>query len=115
MVRKFEIIGPSVGTLLSAPMGIGLERGYISIEFYSDGSFSEIVRPTFGTVTFRGSENNTSFSSINNAIVAAAITGPSGKYTWPTFSGPVAFIQVTFANITGATHAKVFITKYGEL
>lgn len=114
-MREFVILtGPATGTLITEAMGIDLERGYISVELYDDGSFSNIVTPTNGTITFTGSVDGTSFASINNGVVSAIRTGAAGTYSWPSFVGPVSFVKATFASITGATHAKIFITKYGE-
>ena len=116
MIKRYEIRGRSVGTLKSEQMDLRYERGYISVDFYNDGSYNTIVRPNSpGTVTFTGSENDQSYSSISNGVVTAVRTGPDGAYSMPTFQGPIAFIKAEFDSIVDASHVIITISKYGEL
>jgi len=116
MIKRYEIRGVVTGTLKSEQMDLTYERGYISVDFYDDGSYNNLVRPgSPGTVTFTGSENDQSYSSISNGVVTAVRTGPNGAYSMPTFQGPIAFIKAEFDNIISATHVIITISKYGEL
>lgn len=117
MIKVYEIKGvASNGTLKSEQMNLRFERGYISIEFYTDGSFNGIITPSDGMVTFTGSEKDIAYSSISNGIVSAVRTGANGRYSMPTFQGPIAFIKAKFDDIPGVSpHAIITISKYGEV
>ena len=115
MLKVYEIKGVATGTLKSEKMDLVFERGYISVDFYNDGSFTTLVRPSIGTVVFTGSLNDKSYSSISNGVVSAVRTGPDGAYSMPTFQGPIAFIKATFDSIGSASHVMITISKYGEL
>ncbi len=115
MLKTYEIKGTATGTLKSSEMDLALERGYIDVEFYDDGTFTNQIAPNFGTVTFTGSRNDMSYFSISNGTVKAVRTGATGRYSLPTMQGPVRFIKAAFDGLSSsATHVIVTISKYGD-
>ncbi len=103
-----------VSNVLTSPqLDNEYERGYISIKYYSDGSFSTLATPTAGTSTFQGSEDGEIFASISNGNINAKNVGVGESYSRPTFSGDIRYVKVTFTGVLGATHAQIIISQYG--
>tara|TARA_Y100000310_G_scaffold345847_1_gene471277 strand:+ start:31711 stop:32019 length:309 start_codon:yes stop_codon:yes gene_type:complete len=98
--------------LISPLLDNEFEHGYISIKFYTDGTYSELVAPESGVAIFTGSEDGEIYGSISNGALDAEIVGVGLNYSRPTYSGDVRYIKVEFESIVGASHAQVMISQY---
>lgn len=107
---EYTISGPIAdGDYFSPNMRKDLERGYISVNFYSDSEFQNLVSPTAGTITFTASEDGGNYGSLINGAVDATIA----NYDRPNFSGALLRVKATASGITGATHFKATVHKFG--
>jgi len=86
------------GAILSPDMNSFLERGYISILFYTDATLATPATPTAGTITFEGSESNTGFGSFDKGVVDLT----AATYDRPNFSGSVRKVRATSLGVVGA-------------
>lgn len=101
----------SDGALLQDPtMNPAHRVGYISVLFYSDSTFTTVVQPTTGTLTFEASEDGERFGTIPSGTLDASLT----QYDRPNFAGAVKFVRATAAGIDVATHYRATIHRFGD-
>jgi len=99
----------SNGTITSPSIGRFYERGYISVNFYTDATLTTLVTPSAGTLTFKASENGEQYGTITDGTVDATLV----EYDRPNFSGSVGNIQATASGIIGAANYRAFISMFG--
>lgn len=106
---QYQIKGSSAdGDLFSPKMSLLYERGYISIMFYTDATYTVPVLPSAGAVTFTGSETGDGYGTITNGVVDVT----TYLYNRPNFLGPVGFVKATSLGVTGAPFYIATISKY---
>lgn len=97
------------GEVISNDMDTYLERGYISVLFYTDATLSTLATPTAGTITFTGTESNTNYGTFENGSIDLTLA----TYPRPNFAGGVKKVKATCAGITGAGYFVATISKFG--
>lgn len=110
--RRYRIEGPVTdgAIVLEDILQPGLERGYISVLFYSEATFENVVTPSAGTITFEVSETGDRYGTIMNGTVQA----DSPTYDRPNFSGSVDKLRATCNSIAGATHYRAVLSMFGN-
>ena len=107
--QRYIIEGPVTdGVLISENMDLYYERAYISINFFTDDTFTTLAVPLAGTVVFEASEDGLNYGTIPNGTVTAADL----LYSRPTFSGSVAKVRATTLGVTVATHYRATIARF---
>lgn len=94
----------------------GATDAEVYLEFYSDADATTTVTPTAGTVTISGSPmgNNYLAASSNNIIQASQVESGDSSYTPAVLDGLTVRARITLAGITGATHMRAILFKYGS-
>lgn len=88
------------------------ERSYFTVAFYSEAELTNRVTPTAGTVSILGATDQQLIwkTVADGAFNAADAYGEDVAI--PAASGPMSNVEVRFAGIVGATHARVYVSKY---
>lgn len=97
------------GQIFSPEMNSYLERGYISVLFYTDGTLATQVTPTAGTITFEGTESQTGYGSFDKGTIDLSVA----TYDRPNFAGAVRRVRATCAGIVGAGYFVATISRFG--
>lgn len=87
-----------------------LENHYVSIRFYSDSGFRNIVdKATMtGTVTVEMSEIGDEFGTVSDGTITLGTT----QYNRPNSSGSISQVRATFNTVTGATHFRMLVSSF---
>ena len=88
------------------------ERSYFTVSFYDSEALTNRVEATAGTVQIVGSaDEQMIWKTISDGAFNAA-DAYDEDVAIPYAEGPMSNCAVRFNNVTGATHARVFINKY---
>lgn len=102
MVNTFIVKDAISDKSFDLPVGIPQElAGIFSITFYSDANYTTPVNPTGGTATFKISEDEFNYGTIDNGTITFPV---SDSYNRPSFTGYCSHAKVTLDGIQGAAH-----------
>lgn len=99
------------GAIVSPDMTTYLERGYISILFYTDSTLQTPASPTAGSVVFDASETGADYGEVNDGVIDLSMP----MYTRPTFAGPIKKVRATFSGVVDGGYFVATIAKYGGI
>lgn len=94
----------------------GATNAEVYFEFYSDATGETPATPTAGTITVSGSPlgNNYLAASSDNVVQATQVEAGDSSYTPPVLDGLTVRARITLSGITGATHMRAVLFKYGS-
>ncbi len=105
------------GEYFTGMMSPSLSDGEVYLEFFANaadaGALTNAITPTAGTITASASPIGNVFirDAQETTINASEVSSPDAAYTPPIISGTAVRGKVTFAGITGATHARVIFAR----
>lgn len=88
------------------------ERSYFTVSFFDSAALDNRVAATAGTVAILAATDTQLIWKTIADGAFNAVDAYGEDISIPAASGPIANVQVRFAGIAGATHARVYVSKY---
>ena len=113
MSNKYQIVSSTANGSYTLPVSMlqEYERCYVSILFFTDATLTTQATPTAGTVKVTLSPDGVNFYAIDNGSFDAADAYLETR-TKPNGASMAIQGKVTYAGVTGASHAVVTFERF---
>lgn len=113
MAIRYQIVSPTTNGSYTLPRGMAAEyeRCYVSIRFFTDATITTQATPTAGTVKVTLSPDGVNFYTMDNGSFNAADAYLETRVK-PSAASMYIQGKVTYAGVTGATHAVVTFERF---
>lgn len=113
MSNKYQIVSSTANGSYTLPVNMltEYERCYVSIRFFTDATLTTQATPTAGTVKVTLSPDGVNFFTMDNGSFNAADAYLDTRVK-PSAASMYIQGKVTYAGVTGASHAVVTFERY---